>query len=174
MDLQVRISVETAEMFEELKNYYEKTMDIAFSKSDVLIKVVSDATDKWAKIDWKSVNEKKVNIERYDISEGSLRPKLQITFAIEEKLNELKNILPDKLKVRSVTLGVCIKHILKFALLEIQLQNDKDINIEDIIEKNKNKYLTELYSEETQLAIEKFTNDILIDLESYQLQIIKK
>lgn len=174
MDLQVRISVETAELFEELKNYYQKTMDIVFSKSDVLIKVVSDATDKWAKIDWKSVNEKKININRYNISEGSLRPKLQITFAIEEKLNELKDVLAKTLKVRSVTLGVCIKHILKFALLEIQLQNDKDIKIEDIIEKNKSKYLTELYSEETKLAIEKFTNDILIELKCYELQINKK
>lgn len=170
MDLQVRISIETAEMFEELKNYYQKTMDIIFSKSDVLIKVVSDATNNWEQIDWKFVNEKKINIKRYDISEGSLRPKLQITFDIEEKLNELKDILSQTLKVRSVTLGVCIKHILKFALIEIQQQKDKNIKIEDIIERNKNKYLTELYSEETQLAIEKFATDILTELEGYELK----
>ncbi|ADL52649.1 hypothetical protein [Clostridium cellulovorans] len=174
MDLQVRISIETAEMFEELKNYYQKTMDINFSKSDVLIKVVSDANDNWEQIDWKFVNEKKIKINKYDISEGSLRPKLQVTFDVEEKLDELKDILSQTLKLRSVTLGVCIKHILKFALLEIQLQKDTDIKIKDIIEKNKSKYLTELYSEETQLAIEKFTTDILIELESYELQINKK
>lgn len=174
MDLQVRISIETAEMFEELKSYYQKTMDINFSKSDVLIKVVSDATDDWEQIDWKSINEKKIKIKEYDISEGSLRPKLQVTFEIEKKLKELKCILSQTLKLRSVTLGVCIKHILKYALLEIELQKDKGIKIEDIIEKNKNKYLRELYSEEVKLAISKFTTDILLELESYELQINKK
>lgn len=174
MELQVRVSIETAEMFEELKNCYQKIMGINFSKSDVLIKAVSEAADIWEQIDWKLVNEKKVSINKYNISEGSLRPKLQITVPIEEKLNELKDILPKVLKLRSVTLGVCIKHILKFALLEIQLQKDEDIKIESIVERNKGKYLTESYSEEVQLAIKRFATDILLELEEYDIQIKKK
>lgn len=174
MDLQVRISIETAEMFEELKNYYQKTMGMNFSKSDVLIKAVSDAIDKWESIDWKLVNEKEINIKKHDISKGSLRPKLQVTSAIEEKLYEFKKTLPGELNLRSVTLGVCIKHILKSALLDIQTQENKGINIKDIIEKNKVKYLTDVYSKETQLAIQKFTIDIFNELEDYEFQINKK
>ena len=170
MELQVRISIETAEMFEELKKHYQKTMGINFSKSDVLIKAFSSVTDSWADIDWQSVNEKKVNVSQYNISEGSLRPKLQITFDIEKKLNDFKEMLPKKLNLRSVTLGVCIKHILKFALLEIQQQNETN-SIEDIIEKNRNRYLTEQYSEETQLAIKKLTSDILLELNDYEIKI---
>ncbi|MCH4201204.1 MAG: hypothetical protein LKF87_10745 [Clostridium tyrobutyricum] len=172
MELQVRISVETAEMFEELKSHYQKTMDINFSKSDVLIKAVSNASNIWEQIDWEYVNKEPIKIEKYDISKGSLRPKLQLTFDIEEKLNDLKAILPQKLKLRSVTFGVCIKHILKFALLE--LQHDKNIKIEYIIEKNKSKYLTDLYSKETQLAIKNFSADILLELDNYELLINKK
>ncbi|MBZ0313479.1 hypothetical protein K7185_13470 [Clostridium butyricum] len=173
MELQVRISVEVAEMFEELKEYYKKTMGINFSKSDVLIKAVSSVTGDWTDIDWQSINEKKVNVNRYNISEGSLRPKLQITFDIEKKLNDFKDILPQKLNLRSVTLGVCIKHILKFALLEIQEQNKTNL-IEDIIKKNENRYLIEQYSEETQLAIKKLATDILLELEDYEIKISKK
>ncbi|AMN33769.1 hypothetical protein ACSXC4_12865 [Clostridium perfringens] len=170
MDLQVRISIETAEMFEELKNYYEKTMGISFSKSDVLIQAFSYAINKWNQIDWRFVNEKKINIKKYDISQSSLRPKLQVTFDIQEKLLELKEILPKELKLRSVTLGVCIKHILKFALIDIQ-QNDREIEISDIIEKVKNKYLTDISSEEIKLIIDKFTKDILVELENYEITI---
>lgn len=174
MELQVRVSIETAEMFEELKNYYQKTMGINFSKSDVLIKAVSETIDIWDQIDWRLVNEKKVNINKYNISEGSLRPKLQLTVDTEEKLNELKDILPKTLKLRSVTLGVCIKHILKFALLNIQSQENENIRIENIIERNKSKYLSESYSEETKLVIEKFSIDILLELEKYDIKIKKK
>ncbi|ELC8460392.1 hypothetical protein QYB77_002575 [Clostridium perfringens] len=170
MDLQVRISVETAEMFEELKNYYQKTKGISFSKSDVLIQAFSYAINKWNEIDWKFVNEKKITMKKYDISQSSLRPKLQVTFDIEEKLLELKEILPKELKLRSVTLGVCIKHILKFALIDIQ-QNDREIEISDIIEKIKNKYLTDISSEEIKLIINKFAKDILVELGNYEITI---
>lgn len=173
MELQVRISTQTAEMFEELKRYYEKTMGINFSKGDVLIKAVSSIEDEWQDIDWQFINEEKVNINEYSISEGSLRPKLQITFDIEKKLNDFKEILPKKLNVRSVTLGVCIKHILKFALLGIQQQNEIN-SVEEIIEKNKIRYLSKQYSEETKLAIKKLVTDILLELGDYQIRINKK
>lgn len=170
MDLQVRISVETAEMFEELKCYYQKKMGISFSKSDVLMQAFSYAINKWDEIDWNCVNEKRIKIKKYDISQSSLRPKLQITFDIEEKLLELKEILPQKLLVRSVTLGVCIKYILKFALLNIE-QNDIDIEISDIIEKIKKKYFDEKYSQEIKLVIDNFAKDILDELENYEVKI---
>lgn len=170
MDIQIRISIETAEMFEELKNYYQKIMGISFSKSDVLIQAFTATINNWEQIDWKLVNEKKINMNKYDISQSALRPKLQITFDVEEKLLELKEILPKKLKLRSVTLGVCIKHVLKFALLDIQ-KNNLDIEIGDIIEKTKNKYLTGISSEEVKLIIEQFTKDILVELENHEITI---
>ena len=174
MEIQTKISIETAEMFEELKSYYTETMGMNLSKSDVLFKAISDAKDTWKEIDWQYVNEKKINIKKYEIATGSLRPKLQVTFETEEKLNELKHILPQILNVRNVTLGVCIKFILKFALLNRELQNGKETTIKHIIEDKQKKYFTELNSEETKLAIDKFVIDILNELDSYEIKIKKK
>ena len=174
VELQVKISIETAGMFEELKCYYTESMGMNISKSDVLYKAISDVIDIWEDIDWEDVNEKKINIDKYEISTGSLRPKLQVTSEIEEKLNQLKQILPKILKVRSVTLGVCIKFILKFTLLNIELQHSNNSTIKQIIEDNQKKYFTELYSEETKLIIDKFVIDILNELDCYEIKIKKK
>lgn len=174
MEIQAKISIETAEMFEELKCYYTETMGMKVSKSDVLFKAISDAVDIWEEIDWQYVNEKKINIKKYEIATGSLRPKLQVTLETEEKLNDLKNRLPQILKVRSVTLGVCIKFILKFTLLNREFQHNKNTTIKQIIKNNQKKYFTELYSEETKSSIDKFVKDILDDLDNYEIKIKKK
>ena len=173
MNLEVRISIETAELFEELRNYYKKTIGLNLSKSDILIKAISYATNNWEEIDWKYVNEKKIKVDKYDISQASLRPKLQVTLEAKEKLIELKNILPQILEIRSVTLGVCMKLILKFALLERELkQEDKNIKIDRILNKNKSKYIAELYSEKAKsdseklLCIKKLVMNILLELDN--------
>lgn len=168
--LETKISLETAAMIEDLRNYYEKTMDMNISKSDVFVRAVSNVFDKDKSIDWEYINNKKIKVGKYDMTATSLRPKLNITLEIKEKLNEFKEILPKELKIRNVTMGVCIKLILKLALLDIQSdQNEKINDISDIIKNNKLKYMTESYSKEVQLYIEEFAKDILLELDQYEL-----
>lgn len=168
--LETKISLETAAMIEDLRNYYEKNMDMSLSKSDVFIKAFNNLLDREDSIDWEYINNKKIKVGKYDLTSTSLRPKLNITSEIKEKLNEFKELIPKELKIRNVTMGVCIKLILKSELLEIQSDQDKKINaISDIIKNNKLKYMTESYSKEVQLYIEEFSNDILLELEKYEL-----
>lgn len=174
MELQVKVSVETAEMFEELKSYYKETMGMNISKSDALFKAVSELAEIWDQVDWKYISEKKVKFNKYDISASSLRPKLKVTSDVYEKLNELKNILPKILKIRSVTLGVCIKFILKYALIQRDLKQEKDITIKQIIENSQSKYVSGLGCDKTKSVIEKFTMNILVDLDRYEIKIKKK
>lgn len=168
--LETKISLETAAMIEDLRNYYEKNMDMNLSKSDVFIKAFNNLLDREDSIDWEYINNKKIKVGKYDLTPTSLRPKLNITSEIKEKLNEFKELIPKELKIRNVTMGVCIKLILKSELLEIQSDKDKKIDaISDIIKNNKVKYMTESYSKEVQLYIEEFSNDILLELEKYEL-----
>lgn len=168
--LETKISLETAAMIEDLRNHYEKTMDMNISKSDVFIKAVNNLLDREDAIDWEYINNKKIKVGKYDMTSTSLRPKLNITLEIKEKLNEFKELLPKELKIRNVTMGVCMKLILKLALLDIQSdQNKKNNDISDIVKNNKLKYMTESYSKEVQLYIEEFAQNILLELEQYEL-----
>jgi len=47
MELQVRISLETAEIIEELKERYELEQKMRFTKSSVLMKSVNDTRSFW-------------------------------------------------------------------------------------------------------------------------------
>ena len=52
MELQIRIAFETAEMFEQLKEYYQETTGINFTKGDVLVKAINDTYVSWEEVKW--------------------------------------------------------------------------------------------------------------------------
>ena len=109
MELQIRIAFETAEMFEQLKEYYQETTGINFTKGDVLVKAINDTYDSWEEVKWENI---KINIKSYDLPQGALRPKLQIPFETEEKLIQLKRILTNYLELNKIiTTGAAIKYL---------------------------------------------------------------
>ncbi|MFL2125072.1 hypothetical protein ACEN4K_09045 [Marinilactibacillus psychrotolerans] len=163
MNLQVRISIDTALILEELKDAYQKSMGINFSKSDVLIKAVNDTFNEWHTTSWNNLS---VKTKKHEISDGALRPKFSLPYEIENKIIYFKEILPKQLTSRSVTLGVCIKYILKLALFNIQ--KDKANTINEIIESSAAKYQSNEYSNETKSAIKDYMDSILVELENHQ------
>ncbi|VXA96155.1 hypothetical protein [Bacillus altitudinis] len=132
MIYQVRISSETARLLEELKLIYEQKMEVVVTKGNVLMHAFYDS--EWVDNDmWKIINEQKIHLKNdIEIKPSALRPKLQISNEVETGIKELKNDLPKLLGVRSVTIGVCIRLILKAAYIK----NDRSILIENVEEKN--------------------------------------
>ena len=165
LELQIRIAFETAEMLEQLKDYYQETLGINFTKGDVITKAINDTYDLWKEAKWDNLD---VNIKNYDLPQGALRPKLQISFEIEEKLIQLKRILTNYLELNKViTIGATIKYLLRLTINQIQKpdQPSVDIILFDIM----NKYLMKDYSEETKKAINNYVDDVMIALEKDEL-----
>lgn len=90
MELQVRVAYETAEMLEQLKEYYERKSGVKYSKGEVLSRAILDTYDLWDEIEWTNL---KVEIEEREVAPGALRPKFQVSVDIEDKIRELKKSL---------------------------------------------------------------------------------
>lgn len=165
MELQIRIAFETAEMLEQLKEYYQEKIGVNFTKGDVITKAIDDTYDLWAEVQWDNID---INIKSYDLPQGALRPKLQISFETEEKLTQLKRILTNYLELNKIiTIGATIKYLLRVAINQIQRtdQPSVDIILFDIMKK----YLMKDYSEETKKAISDYVDEVMIVLEKDEL-----
>ncbi len=165
MELQIRIAYQTAEMFEQLKEYYQETIGINFTKGDVLTKAINDTYDLWEEVKWENIN---ICVKSYDLPQGALRPKLQISFEIEEKLIQLKKILTNYLELNKIiTIGAAVKYVLRIAIN--QIQSDDKPSVDRIIFDTMKKYLKQDYSEETKKAINDYVDEVMICLEKEQL-----
>lgn len=126
MELQVRLSYETAQLLEQLKEEYEDSMGIKLTKSDVLMKSVADTVSMWENTDWENLE---ITRRDYDITKSSLRPKFQISNETNENIEKLRKILSTYLGLqRYVTLGVAIKYVLNLSLYNLTKENEVTIN----------------------------------------------
>lgn len=116
MSYQVRISYETAILIEELKSIYENLEKSPITKGEVLIRSYYDA--QWVK-NWQEIYAAKIKVSNnYEIKENALRPRLQITEEVEQGIKDLKIKIANELSLRSVTVGVVIRLILKASLIK--------------------------------------------------------
>lgn len=165
MEIQVRIAYETAEMLEQLKEYYEKTNDINFTKSEVLSRAVIDTYSLWKDTDWNNIN---VEVKDFDLLNGSLRPKFQISLDIEEKINELKKIITNYLELEKIiTVGATFKYILKLALS--QIQKEEKITVDKILFETLNEFEKNDYPPEIMLIINSYFDKVMLKLEENNL-----
>lgn len=139
MGYQVRLSYETAILLEELKRIYENAEKSPITKGEVLIRSYYDS--QWVK-DWQKVYEEKIKVKNnYEIKENALRPRLQITKEVEQGIKDLKLEIANVLGLRSVTVGVVIRLILKASFIKNNNENiefDQWDVINDIFSKYKN------------------------------------
>lgn len=161
MSYQVRISLETAELLEELKLIYEKNEKSSVTKGEVLVRSYYDS--KWVE-DWQKVHEKKVRLKNdYDIKPNALRPRLEITNEVEEGIKNLKLKMADVLGLRNVTVGVVIRLILKASFIK---NTDSVSNVEivqSIFQKYKAKTVVE-FDSDIQKRVLALLNNIEEDL----------
>ncbi|MGR6899399.1 hypothetical protein [Rummeliibacillus sp. BSL5] len=115
---QSRIAIDTAELLEELKRLYEEESGVTITKGNVIMKAYEDSL--WVKEEeWTEIHGRKIKLpNHYEISPNSLKLRIQISKEVEQGIKDLKDLLPSILKVRSVTIGVCIRLILKAAYIK--------------------------------------------------------
>ena len=130
---QVRISAESAFYIRELRKIYEQESDTHITKAIIIAKAFDSTQNvtNWKKV----VQDNSIPLNNiYPVEEKELKINVDISDRVASGIKQYKNILPSATNTRSVTLGVCLKYILKAALLSYQTQNDELIS-EDAIEK---------------------------------------
>jgi len=157
MELQVRISLETAEIIEELKERYELEQKMRFTKSSVLMKAVNDTRSLWEKTAWQDVN---IQLKKRAVAPNSVRPKFDVSVDVDNDLKYLKNYLPNYLGTRSVTIGVVIKYVLRLALSNIQMNDNESRTVSEMINQVKDKYLEIATTNESKDLLSKALDEI--------------
>ena len=138
---QARISFETAQYLEEMRLYYELVTGGSVSKGECLNRAYRDSL---SIVDWKKVYESKILISNHSISDSSKLLKVQITEETRDGIQKLKSTLPLVLGSRSVTVGVCIREILKAAYIvtheknEVQLLDKVSEKIKESVDRLRN------------------------------------
>ncbi len=119
---QARISFETAQYLEEMRLHYEVVTGGSISKGECLNRAYRDSLNI---DDWKRVYDSRISIKNHSISDSAKLLKVKITDDTRNGIQELKSILPSMLGARSVTVGVCIREMLKAAYL---VSHEKNTN----------------------------------------------
>lgn len=100
------------------------------SKGDCLIMAYTDSL--WVE-DWKKIfDELPPSTEKYEISPTAQLLKVQVSDDVKNGIQELKGLLPQLIGTRSVTVGVCIREILKAAYIKNNSTSIED-KIRDIL-----------------------------------------
>lgn len=166
---QARLSIETAKLLEKMRLHYEKETGGSVSKGDCLIKAYYDSL--WVK-DWKDIFKEPTPQEKeFEISPTAQLLKVQLTEEVKKGIQNLKLSLPDIIGTRSVTIGVCIREILKAAYIKRIGNWNESIKIhetKELFNMQKDVINTSFDDEDTQKDILK----ILENLESEILNIL--
>ncbi|MBS4220606.1 hypothetical protein KHA96_20120 [Bacillus sp. FJAT-49711] len=137
---QARIAIDTAQLLEEMKKIYEKKSGVTITKGNVIMKAYEDSL--WVD-DWKEIFREQIKLSKhYEIPPNSLKLRVQISEEVEQGIKNLKDLLPSVLsesrKLRNVTIGVCIRLILRAAYIKnVELGDVKSSEIESAINRYK-------------------------------------
>lgn len=115
---QARISNETAQLLEMMRIFYQNKTGGNVTKGDCLMMSYQDSL--WVK-DWNLILNSQIpyqEIKNYEISSTAKLLKIQISNEVREGIQQLKTTLPNLIGTRSVTIGVCIREILKASYIK--------------------------------------------------------
>lgn len=137
---QARISYETAQLLEEMRTQYEKQIGNSVSKGECIDRAFQESL----KVsDWKAINDTKIKISHHEISDSAKLLKVHISEETRLGIQDLKKTLPSILGLRSVTIGVCIREILKSAFLSHTANgNDVSSELKNFIKQSQNELQT--------------------------------
>ncbi|WP_143463125.1 hypothetical protein [Levilactobacillus enshiensis] len=121
--LRVRISKETAQIFQALRDVYEQAYGKPMTQAMIISKALDDISNlsRWDKV----INNTSASIKTLkEITEKDLRIRVQLSPQMQETIQNYKYYLPQFAGTRSITLGVTLKFIFKGAML---VQNDSTL-----------------------------------------------
>lgn len=113
---QARISRETAQIFQVLKDIYEQEYEEKMTQATIISKALDDVSvlSQWDKV----VKDNSIRIKSSkEITEKDLRIRVQLSPQIQETIQNYKYYLPQFVGTRSITLGVTLNYIFKGAIL---------------------------------------------------------
>ena len=119
---QVRISGEAAYYLRMLKEKYETSEGINITKATILTRAFqnSKTVTNWTKV----VQDNSISLKNiYPVEEKELKLNVALSDEVAEGIKKYKEILPSATNTQSVTLGVCVKFLLKAELMT-QLNHD--------------------------------------------------
>lgn len=170
---QARISIETARLLEKMRIFYEKKTGGTITKGECLIRAFEDSRwveDETYNTSWKNIHDTPLPpVESdYEVSQTAQMLKIQVTNDVKEGIQNLKEKLRNLLGLRSVTVGVCIREILKAAYLKNQNfykeKNQKNIS-----------NLTSIFNSKKEFVLDNFDTsvqkEILLLLEELEKEI---
>ncbi|HHK7075120.1 TPA: hypothetical protein ACQXJM_000609, partial [Streptococcus pneumoniae] len=109
---QVRISGEAAYYLRMLKEKYETSEGINITKATILTRAFqnSKTVTNWTKV----VQDNSISLKNiYPVEEKELKLNVALSDEVAEGIKKYKEILPSATNTQSVTLGVCVKFLLK-------------------------------------------------------------
>ncbi len=161
---QARLSIETARLLEKMRVYYEKKTGGSVSKGDCLIMSYTDSL--WVQ-NWKEIFDKPIpQTENYEVSQTAQLLKVQVTDDFRDGIDKLKKHLPVIIGTRSVTVGVCIREILKashFKNLDSTMDVSKEEKIKTVIG-DKRELVLSTFDEDIQDKVIKIIDSIEIQI----------
>lgn len=166
MEYQVRISYETAEMLNQLKECYENDKGINFTKGDVVTQAIFDTRKFWDKVNWDSI---KVDVKHYEMLTGAVRPKIRVATEVDAQIRELREIISKYLGMsRFISVGVAFKYLFRLALSKIQL--GKVLSVETVLTETLNDFLvSDDYDDELKKVVRSFFNTEIKNLKENKL-----
>lgn len=154
---QARIAYDAAQLLEELKTIYENKEGVTVTKGNVIMKAYQDSmwVDNWLKIH----NECIKLPHEYKLAPSALKLRVQISEDVEVGIKSLKDIIAKQFK-HKVTIGVCLRLILKAAYL-------KNTNAE-LLDNGVSKVIFEKYKKELREIFENANSEVESLLERLQ------
>ncbi|MDK1734774.1 hypothetical protein [Dellaglioa algida] len=169
---QARISIETARLLEKMRLFYEEKVGGTVTKGDCLIKAYYDSL--WVK-NWKEIFDSPmppINNFDYKVSSTGQMLKIQITNDVKESIQNLKSTLPEIIGTRSVTVGVCIREILKSAYITNFEHKNESLQVSKV--KNTINEQRKIANSFSDITIQTEVFKMLDDIELEFIKILKK
>lgn len=139
---QARIALDAAQLLEELKTIYENKEGVTVTKGNVIMKAYQDSM--WVN-DWLRINSEYIKLpHEYVLAPSALKLRVQISEEVELGIKSLKEIIAKQFK-HKVTIGVCLRLILKAAYIKNTNAELIDNEISNIIFEKYKKELKEIF-----------------------------
>lgn len=158
MQLQPKLTYETAQMLEQLKTYYRQRDGDKYSKSAVLTLAITETYDLWSTTDWRNIP---VAVDNINLNSGALRPKLEVTAEINAKLEQAERLMTTYFEAKFVRNSAVIKYILRLALNQIQNPTN---SINQTLTNLLTQFNAENYSDETKTVLKEYVDQALQQL----------
>lgn len=148
MDIQTRVSIETVEMLEYLRDWLSNLEGIKVTNGQILTRAINDTYDQWNKISWSTVSNLPVKLpkrgDNFTVS-SSPRPLFQVNQNIHNRYyDEFLPLLKEKLQVAHyVKSSAAIRLLLRYEIYLLQANDNEQVSlVKDNIKRSSEEFIS--------------------------------